>query len=257
MDNVEIVRRGPAAAATSPGPARAVPGRPALRPGRTVRGRAARHDHAVSPLRSSAKRGATTSGCARWSRTPWRTRWRTTSASATTGCARSTPTSLGQTSYRDDETDDARWRSMPPRECLDSGDVPVGAVIVRDGEARSWRARGTRASVCRTPPRTPRCSRCERRQHPPVPGAWTAARSTSRWSRARCARARSCSRGSTAWSFGARDPKAGFAGSLGNLVQDERLNHRVELTVGRARGRDAASCCGRSSATVDSGSAIG
>ena len=32
--------------------------------------------------------------------------------------------------------------------------------------------------------------------------------------------------------FGAADPKAGFAGSLGNLVQDERLNHRVELEGG-------------------------
>jgi tRNA(adenine34) deaminase len=32
--------------------------------------------------------------------------------------------------------------------------------------------------------------------------------------------------------FGALDPKAGFAGSLGNLVQDLRLNHRVELTGG-------------------------
>ena len=32
--------------------------------------------------------------------------------------------------------------------------------------------------------------------------------------------------------FGATDPKAGFAGSLGNLVQDERLNHRVELDGG-------------------------
>lgn len=29
--------------------------------------------------------------------------------------------------------------------------------------------------------------------------------------------------------FGAHDPKAGMCGSLGNLVQDERLNHRVEL----------------------------
>jgi tRNA(adenine34) deaminase len=29
--------------------------------------------------------------------------------------------------------------------------------------------------------------------------------------------------------FGAADPKAGFAGSVGNLVQDPRLNHRVEL----------------------------
>ena len=32
--------------------------------------------------------------------------------------------------------------------------------------------------------------------------------------------------------FGAADPKAGFAGSLGNLVQDERLNHQVVLNGG-------------------------
>ncbi len=31
---------------------------------------------------------------------------------------------------------------------------------------------------------------------------------------------------------GAPDPKGGFAGSLGNLVQDERLNHRSELARG-------------------------
>ena len=32
--------------------------------------------------------------------------------------------------------------------------------------------------------------------------------------------------------YGAADPKAGFAGSLGNLLHDERLNHRVELAGG-------------------------
>lgn len=32
--------------------------------------------------------------------------------------------------------------------------------------------------------------------------------------------------------YGAVDPKAGMCGSLGNLVQDPRLNHRVELTAG-------------------------
>jgi tRNA(adenine34) deaminase len=32
--------------------------------------------------------------------------------------------------------------------------------------------------------------------------------------------------------FGAADPKAGFAGSLGNLLQDPRLNHRLEVTGG-------------------------
>ena len=32
--------------------------------------------------------------------------------------------------------------------------------------------------------------------------------------------------------FGASDPKAGMGGTLGNLLQDERLNHRVNLTTG-------------------------
>jgi tRNA(adenine34) deaminase len=32
--------------------------------------------------------------------------------------------------------------------------------------------------------------------------------------------------------FGARDPKAGFCGSLGNLVQDPRLNHRLAVEGG-------------------------
>ncbi len=32
--------------------------------------------------------------------------------------------------------------------------------------------------------------------------------------------------------FGAADPKAGFCGSLGNLVRDARLNHRVEVVAG-------------------------
>jgi tRNA(adenine34) deaminase len=32
--------------------------------------------------------------------------------------------------------------------------------------------------------------------------------------------------------FGAADPKAGFCGSLGNLVQDPRLNHRLQVSSG-------------------------
>jgi tRNA(adenine34) deaminase len=35
--------------------------------------------------------------------------------------------------------------------------------------------------------------------------------------------------------FGTEDPKAGFCGSLGNLVQDPRLNHRLEVTSGVLR----------------------
>ena len=32
--------------------------------------------------------------------------------------------------------------------------------------------------------------------------------------------------------YGAADPKAGYCGSLGNLVQDSRLNHRLEVESG-------------------------
>src|SRR4051812_30633120 len=32
--------------------------------------------------------------------------------------------------------------------------------------------------------------------------------------------------------FGASDPKAGFAGSLGDVVRDPRLNHRLAVTPG-------------------------
>jgi tRNA(adenine34) deaminase len=32
--------------------------------------------------------------------------------------------------------------------------------------------------------------------------------------------------------YGAPDPKAGMCGSLGNLVEDRRLNHRVAVTAG-------------------------
>ena len=39
--------------------------------------------------------------------------------------------------------------------------------------------------------------------------------------------------------FGASDPKAGMVGSLGNLVQDERLNHVIEVT-----GEVLADACG-------------
>ena len=40
--------------------------------------------------------------------------------------------------------------------------------------------------------------------------------------------------------YAAADPKAGFCGSLGNLVEDPRLNHRlvVERGLGEQRSRD-------------------
>jgi tRNA(adenine34) deaminase len=40
--------------------------------------------------------------------------------------------------------------------------------------------------------------------------------------------------------FAAFDPKAGFCGSLGNLVQDPRLNHRLEVVTGLEAERSRA-----------------
>jgi tRNA(adenine34) deaminase len=40
--------------------------------------------------------------------------------------------------------------------------------------------------------------------------------------------------------FAAFDPKAGFCGSLGNLVQDPRLNHRLDVETGFMEERSRA-----------------
>jgi tRNA(adenine34) deaminase len=40
--------------------------------------------------------------------------------------------------------------------------------------------------------------------------------------------------------YGAPDPKAGYCGTLGDLVQDPRLNHRLEVTAGVLEGESAA-----------------
>lgn len=40
--------------------------------------------------------------------------------------------------------------------------------------------------------------------------------------------------------YGAADPKAGWCGTLGNLVQDPRLNHRLAMTAGVLEEESAA-----------------
>ena len=103
----------------------------------------------------------------------------------------------------------------------------------RGDRPRPQRARGRR----RPDRRTPRWSRCApRREALGDAGGSTAAPSSSRSSRARCAPARRCSRGSARVVFGAYDPKAGAAGSLWDVVRDRRLNHRPEV-VGGVLGR--------------------
>ena len=110
------------------------------------------------------------------------------------------------------------------------GDVPVGAVIVRGDEilAREGNAR-------------------EREQDPTAHAEILALRQASSaigsWHLEGCAivvTLEPCAMCAGAivlarldrLVFGASDPKAGFAGSLGDLVRDGRLNHEVDVTVG-------------------------
>ena len=57
--------------------------------------------------------------------------------------------------------------------------------------------------------------------------------------------------------FGAADPKAGYCGTLGDLVRDPRLNHRLEVEARRARRRNAARLLTRSSRSCGGGPRAG
>lgn len=115
-------------------------------------------------------------------------------------------------------------------ECLDSGDVPVGAVISRDGEMLV--AAGNARERLQDP--TAHAEVLALREASDISDSWRLDGCTLYVTLepcAMCAGAIVLARIDRVV-FGARDPKAGFAGSLGNLLQDERLNHRVALTAG-------------------------
>ncbi len=116
------------------------------------------------------------------------------------------------------------------RRCLSWGDVPIGAVVVRDdellGAAGNERERLTDPTA-----------------HAEILALQEAARRIGSWRLSECTMyvtLEPCAMCSGALVlarvdrlvFGATDPKAGFAGSLGNLVQDLRLNHRVQVDSG-------------------------
>ncbi len=119
------------------------------------------------------------------------------------------------------------------RRAAREGEVPVGAVLVRDGKVlgsgrnrreqngdplahaeieairhavqrdrveRGWRLNGTTMYVTLEP-----CAMCA--------GALVAARVDE-------------------LVFATEDPKGGYCGTLGNLVQDPRLNHRMDVVAG-------------------------
>ena len=116
------------------------------------------------------------------------------------------------------------------RACVEHGDVPVGAVVARDGAvlAAAGNARERRGDP------TAHAEMLALREAAERMGSWRLEGCTLVVTLEPCAM---CA-GAVVLSridrlvFGAADPKAGFAGSLGDLVRDPRLNHRVALTPG-------------------------
>jgi tRNA(adenine34) deaminase len=114
--------------------------------------------------------------------------------------------------------------------CAEHGDVPVGAVVVREdreiGAARNERE-------LRGDP-TAHAEILAIREAASVGQGWRLDGGTLYVTLepcAMCAGAIVLARLDRVV-FGAADPKAGFAGSLGNLVQDRRLNHEATLVPG-------------------------
>jgi len=136
------------------------------------------------------------------------------------------------------DPDDERFMDLAldeARRCIEHADVPVGCAIVRAGEvlARAGNEREFRADP------TAHAEIIALRAAAEASGTWRLDGCTMYVTLEPCAM---CA-GAIVLArldrivVGAADPKAGFAGSLGNLVQDPRLNHRVELTTGVLEAR--------------------
>ena len=111
-----------------------------------------------------------------------------------------------------------------------AGDVPVGAVVARGDEvlARAGNAREREQDP------TAHAETLALRQAAGVLGSWHLEGCTLYVTLepcAMCAGALVLAR-LDRLVFGAPDPKAGFAGTLGDLVRDPRLNHMVDVTTG-------------------------
>lgn len=116
------------------------------------------------------------------------------------------------------------------REAWDQGEVPVGAVLVRDGAILSEASNNT----IRWSDPTAHAEVVAIRKAAIGIGDWRLQDTTLYVTLepcAQCAGAIILARISRLV-YATADPKSGMVGSLGNLVQDPRLNHRVRVTTG-------------------------
>jgi tRNA(adenine34) deaminase len=118
------------------------------------------------------------------------------------------------------------------------GEVPIGAVVVRDGVVVG---RGhNRREIDGDP--LAHAEILAIRQAASVAGGWRLAGCTMYVTLEPCAMCAGALVNGRVERlvYGAPDPKAGYCGTLGNVVQDPRLNHRLEVTAGVMEGESAA-----------------
>ena len=116
------------------------------------------------------------------------------------------------------------------RRCLEHEDVPIGALVARGGEILA--AAGNERELAGDP--TAHAEILALRAASSAAGSWRldgCSLYVTLEPCAMCAGAAVLARLARVV-FGAADPKAGFAGSLGNLLDDPRLNHQVPSTGG-------------------------
>jgi len=124
------------------------------------------------------------------------------------------------------------------RRCLEWGDVPVGALLAQDDKVLA--AAGNQRERLADP--TAHAEILALREGSQRLGTWRLEACTLYVTLepcAMCAGALVLARADRLV-FGAADPKAGFAGSLGDLVRDGRLNHRLEVQSGVRADESAA-----------------
>ena len=117
------------------------------------------------------------------------------------------------------------------RRAAASGEVPVGAVVV--GAAGELLARAHNRREAEQDP-TAHAELVAVRRAAAASGSWRLEGATVYVTLepcAMCAGALVLARVARLV-FGASDPKAGYCGSLGDLVRDPRLNHRLEVAAG-------------------------
>ena len=110
------------------------------------------------------------------------------------------------------------------------GEVPVGCVIVRDGEVIA-RA-GNRTLPTAIPPRTPNCWRSGRPRPRSAPSGLPTAISMSRWSPARCAPPRCRSRASAGFISAPAIRRAGRWKTACGFLRAPTCHHRPEVYGG-------------------------